>query len=215
MKRISFFLVLLLLLSSALDAQRRRNKAPAYTPVDTSLYQGLKWRNIGPFRGGRSVACSGVVSDPMTYYMGGTGGGIWKTEDGGINWKNISDGQLATGSVGAIGVSESDPNVIFVGMGEHAVRGVMTSSGDGVYKSTDAGKTWTHVGLDKSMHISDVIIDPRDPDVVFHIRARCIIWSFRRTWHLQDDGWWPNLAQGPLCRTKFWCFFSIDGYEQP
>ncbi len=167
MKRISFLLALLFLLIIDSDAQRRRNRAPAYTPFDTTLHQGLKWRNIGPFRGGRSVACSGVVSDPMTYYMGGTGGGIWKTEDGGISWKNISDGQLATGSVGAIGVSESDPNVIFVGMGEHAVRGVMTSNGDGVYKSTDAGQTWTHVGLEKSMHISDVIIDPRDPDVVY------------------------------------------------
>ncbi len=167
MKRICTFLVLACLITITSDAQRRRNKASTYTPVDTTLYQGLKWRNIGPFRGGRSVACSGVVTDPMTYYMGGTGGGIWKTVDGGISWKNISDGQLATGSVGAIGVSESDPNVVFVGMGEHAVRGVMTSSGDGIYKSTDAGKTWNHVGLDKSMHISDVIIDPRDPDVVF------------------------------------------------
>lgn len=167
MKSLSILSILLIFLCVDVDGQRRRGKAPAFTPVDTALFQGLKWRNIGPFRGGRSVACAGVVQDPMTYYMGGTGGGIWKTEDGGINWKNISDGQLATGTVGAIGVSESDPNVIFVGMGEHAVRGVMTSSGDGVYKSTDAGKTWTHVGLEKSMHISDVIIDPRNPDVVF------------------------------------------------
>ncbi|MEP0987858.1 glycosyl hydrolase [Ekhidna sp.] len=150
----------------AVDAQKKKskNQVPA---LDASVYEGLKWRNIGPTRGGRSVASTGVVSDPMKYYMGTTGGGIWKTNDAGINWKNISDGQLKTGTVGAIAASESDPNVIYVGMGEHAVRGVMTSSGDGVYKSTDAGKTWKHIGLDKSMHISDVIIHPANPDIVF------------------------------------------------
>jgi len=166
MKYLTLFLLLCVVTSFDSHGQRKK-KASAYTPVDTTIYQGLKWRNIGPFRGGRSVASCGVISDPMTYYMGGTGSGIWKTSDGGTSWKNISDGQLATGTVGAIDVSESDPNVIFAGMGEHAVRGVMTSSGDGVYKSTDAGKTWVHVGLSKSMHISDVIIDPRNPDVVF------------------------------------------------
>lgn len=150
----------------AIDAQKKKSKTQEPT-LDASLYEGLKWRNIGPTRGGRSVASTGVVSDPMTYYMGTTGGGIWKTNDAGITWKNISDGQLKTGTVGAIAVSESDPNVIYVGMGEHAVRGVMTSSGDGVYKSTDAGKTWTHIGLDKSMHISDVVIHPTNPDIVF------------------------------------------------
>jgi len=167
MKNLLYLTLILILITLDADGQRRKNQASAFTPVDTTIYQGLKWRNIGPFRGGRSVASSGVVSDPMTYYMGGTGGGIWKTEDGGISWNNISDGQLATGTVGAVGISESDPNVLFVGMGEHAVRGVMSSNGDGVYKSTDAGKTWMHVGLEKSMHISDVIIDPRNPNVVF------------------------------------------------
>lgn len=154
-----------LLLIFNLSAQRRKSKE---VPVlDTADYSGLQWRCIGPTRGGRSVTSSGVVSDPMTYYMGTTGGGVWKTLDGGNNWKNISDGYFKTGTVGAIAVSESDPNVIYVGMGEHAVRGVMTSSGDGVYKSTDAGKTWKHVGLDKSMHISDVIIHPTNPDIVY------------------------------------------------
>ena len=151
----------------SLDAQKKKKKSDAPPTMDASLYEGLKWRNIGPTRGGRSVTSSGVVSDPMTYYMGTTGGGIWKTSDAGITWKNISDGQLNTGTVGAIAVAESDQNVIYVGMGEHAVRGVMTSSGDGVYKSTDAGKTWKHIGLDKSMHISDVIIHPKNPDVVY------------------------------------------------
>ncbi len=127
----------------------------------------MKWRSIGPFRGGRSVAVSGVIGDPRTYYMGTTGGGLWKTEDMGVSWNNISDGYFQTGSVGAIAVSESDPNVVYVGMGEHAVRGVMTHHGDGVYKSTDAGKTWKKIGLDSSQHISRIIIDPKDPDMVF------------------------------------------------
>jgi len=146
-------------------AQKKRQPIQE-TPLDT-IFQGIKWRNIGPTRGGRSVTSCGVVGDLLTYYMGSTGGGIWKTSDGGNNWKNISDGQLKTGTVGAISVAESDPNVIYVGMGEHAVRGVMTSSGDGIYKSTDAGKTWKHMGLDKSMHISDVVIHPTNPDIVF------------------------------------------------
>lgn len=136
------------------------------TPLD-SLYQGLKFRNIGPFRGGRSVASCGVISDPLTYYMGSTGGGIWKTTDAGIKWTNISDGQLNTGSVGAIEVAPSDPNVIYVGMGEHPVRGVMTSHGDGMYKSEDAGKTWTHKGLPMSRHIAEIKIHPSNPDVVY------------------------------------------------
>jgi len=104
-------------------------------------YSVVKWRNIGPFRGGRSVCASGVVGDTQTYFMGTTGGGLWKTEDAGQHWANVSDGFFKTGSVGAVAVSESDPNVVYVGMGEHAPRGVMTSHGDGVYKSTAAGKT--------------------------------------------------------------------------
>ena len=147
---------------------------PTTTTVSTNpnafnpdLYKGLKWRNIGPFRGGRSVTATGVKQNPMVYYFGGTGGGIWKTEDAGISWKNISDGQLKTGSVGFISVAESDPNVLYVGMGEHPVRGVMTSAGDGVYKSTDAGKTWKNVGLEKTRHIAAVRIHPQNPDIVY------------------------------------------------
>lgn len=150
------------------DAQRRKKKETGPSIIlDDSLYSGLKWRNIGPFRGGRSVASTGVVGQPMTYYMGTTGGGIWKTVDDGITWKNVSDGQLKTGTIGAISVAESNPNIVIVGMGEHAARGVMTSMGDGVYKSTDAGKTWKHMGLDETRHISDVIIHPTNPDIIF------------------------------------------------
>ncbi len=132
-----------------------------------SVYSQLKWRNIGPFRGGRSVASTGVVKQAGTFYMGSVGGGIWKTTDNGIQWKNVSDGFLNTGTVGAIAVSESDPNVVVVGMGEHAARGVMTSMGDGVYKSEDAGASWKHIGLDNSRHISDVVIHPNNPDLIY------------------------------------------------
>ncbi len=104
-------------------------------------FAALQWRNIGPFRGGRVVAVAGVPQQPRLFYFGSVGGGVWKTTDGGENWTNITDSQLKTSSVGAIAVAPSDPNVIYVGMGEHAVRGVMTSHGDGVYKSTDAGRT--------------------------------------------------------------------------
>jgi photosystem II stability/assembly factor-like uncharacterized protein len=139
----------------------------AQAPVDTTLFHSMAWRNIGPFRGGRSVASAGVVSDPQTYYMGTVGGGMWKTTDAGITWNSIGAGQFGTSSVGAIAVSESDPNVVYVGMGEHAIRGVMTSHGDGVYRSTDAGKTWTHLGLDKTRAVSRIRVHPRDPDVVY------------------------------------------------
>lgn len=130
-------------------------------------FQPVKYRNIGPYRGGRSVTATGVVGDPMTYYMGTTGGGVWKTETAGQKWENISDGYFQTGSVGAVAVSKSNPNIVYVGMGEHAPRGVMTSYGDGVYKSIDAGKTWKHLGLEKTQHISRVLIHPTNPDIVY------------------------------------------------
>lgn len=166
---LSLMLVTSLCFSPEGWAQRKKKKSEKEEVVlpNPDNFKGLKWRNIGPFRGGRSVAVAGVKQDPQTYYFGSTGGGVWKTEDAGITWKNITDGQFKMGSVGAISVAESDPNVIYVGMGEHAIRGVMTSHGDGVYKSTDAGKTWKNVGLEKTRHISDVIIHPQNPDVVY------------------------------------------------
>lgn len=150
-----------LLIIFSVYSQRRKKEAPKPVLTDT-LYQGVKWRNIGPFRGGRSVAVSGVVGQEGTYYMGSTGGGVWKTTDDGMHWSNVSDGFFKTGTVGAIAVSQSNPNIVLVGMGEHAARGVMTSMGDGLYLSRDAGKTWKHIGLDDSRHISDVIIHPTD-----------------------------------------------------
>ncbi|MGB5699607.1 VPS10 domain-containing protein [Muriicola sp.] len=168
MKIIQFLFILLLFLPSSVEGQRRKSRNTTPPPVlEDSLFHGLQWRNIGPFRGGRSVTSTGVVGQPMTYYMGSTGGGIWKTTDDGISWKNVSDDFLKTGSVGALAVSESNPNIVVAGMGEHAARGVMTSMGDGVYKSTDAGKSWTHSGLDNTRHISDIIIHPTNPDIIF------------------------------------------------
>lgn len=154
-------------------AQKPKATKVAVVPATDSATQSdayfkpVKWRNIGPYRGGRAVAGSGVVSDPQLYYMGTVGGGIWKTEDAGMTWKNVSDGQLKTASVGAIGICEADPAVVYVGMGEHAPRGVMTSYGDGVYKSTDAGKTWQHLGLDLTRHVAAVRVHPQNPDVAF------------------------------------------------
>ena len=135
--------------------------------VDSLVFDIGEWRNIGPFRGGRSTTATGITGDDQVYYMGTTGGGVWKTEDAGLSWRNISDGYFKTGSVGAVSVSESDNNIVVVGMGESPVRGVMTSSGDGVYKSTDAGDTWEHIGLDGTKHISQVRIHPSDPDIMY------------------------------------------------
>lgn len=131
-----------------------------------SYFKPMKWRCIGPFRGGRSVCATGVVGNPSVYYMGTTGGGLWKTKDMGITWTNISDGYFKTGSVGAVAVSESNPKVVYAGMGEHAVRNVMTSYGDGVYKSNDAGETWKKTGLDLTQQIARIVIHPKDPNIV-------------------------------------------------
>jgi len=168
MNYLKVLLICLLWVPLCTTAQKRKSKtSKPKTQLVDSLIHGIKWRNIGPFRGGRSVASSGVVGQPQTYYMGSTGGGVWKTTDAGITWNNISDGFFKTGSVGAITVSESDTNIVVVGMGEHAARGVMTSMGDGVYKSMDAGKTWEHLGLENTHHISDVIIHPANPNIMY------------------------------------------------
>jgi photosystem II stability/assembly factor-like uncharacterized protein len=153
-------------------AQRKNSKPVAAVETAPALdletyFKPLVWRNIGPSRGGRSVAATGVKGNDLVYYMGTTGGGLWKTEDAGQSWKNISDGYFKTGSVGAVAVADADPNVVYVGMGEHAPRAVMTSYGDGVYRSTDAGKTWKHLGLEMTRHISNIVVDPKNPDVVY------------------------------------------------
>lgn len=135
--------------------------------VAPSLYQALQWRNIGPFRAGRTTAVVGVPDQPATFYIGSSGGGVWKTTDAGTSWHNISDGFLDVGGIGAIAVAPSDPRVIYVGTGEASIRGQTTSPGDGIYKSTDAGKTWAHLGLADTLQIAAIVIDPTNPDVVY------------------------------------------------
>jgi photosystem II stability/assembly factor-like uncharacterized protein len=136
---------------------------------------GLKYRNIGPHRGGRVVAVAGHPRDPMVFYFGACAGGIWKTLDGGTFWECISDGFMNTAAVGAIAVSESDPNVLYVGTGETTIRSDV-SHGDGVYKSTDGGKTWTNVGLASTRHIAKIRIHPRNPDLVY-VAALGHVWG--------------------------------------
>ena len=133
--------------------------------IDSEQYSALDYRLIGPFRGGRSAAVTGVPNKPNLYYFGAAGGGVWKTENGGDHWKNISDGFFG-GSIGSVTVSKSDPNVIYVGGGEKTVRGNV-SSGYGVWKSIDAGKTWSFSGLENSRHIPRISIDPNDHNIVY------------------------------------------------
>ncbi len=169
----------------------------AAQPAD--LFRDLRFRLVGPFRGGRVVAVTGVPSQPNVYYFGGVGGGIWKTTDGGGTWLPVSDGQLKTSSVGAIAVADSDPNVIYAGMGESCVRG-NASNGDGVYKSIDGGKTWRNVGLEDSQTIGAVRVHPRNPDIVY-VAALGHLWGpndMRGVYRSTDGGdtWKQVLTRG-------------------
>ena len=161
------FVILSLIFSFSGESSVDFSKKKDNNLIDSVLFEIGNWRDIGPFRGGRSTASTGITDDDQIYYMGTTGGGLWKTVDAGISWKNISDGFFNTGSVGAVAVSESDNNIVLVGMGESPVRGVMTSSGDGIYKSVDGGDNWVHLGLEKTKHISQVRIHPSDPDIIY------------------------------------------------
>ena len=168
MQLIKFFslsLCVTLLFSFETVAQRKNKSQKNKVSYDQSLYSSLKFREIGPFRGGRSCAVTGVDGNPNLFYFGSTGGGVWKTTDGGKTYKNISDGYFG-GSIGAVAVSKSDPNVIYVGGGEVTVRGNV-SSGYGIWKSEDAGETWKSCGLPKSRHIPRIVIDPQNPDIVY------------------------------------------------
>jgi photosystem II stability/assembly factor-like uncharacterized protein len=134
--------------------------------VDARHLDALQWRSIGPTRGGRVLGVAGDPTDRMTFYQGTAGGGVWKTEDAGLNWFNVSDGYFGTGSVGAVAVAPSAPQVVYVGMGEACIRG-NASHGDGVYRSDDGGRSWTHLGLAETLQIARVRIHPEDPDVVY------------------------------------------------
>ena len=133
---------------------------------DSSLLYALRWRNIGPARGGRSIAVAGSPSRAHEYYFGATGGGLWKTTDGGTSWNPVTDGQLRTSSVGAVAVAESHPDVVYIGMGETELR-ANVMQGDGVYRSTDAGRTWMHRGLADTQSIARIRVDPTNPDLVY------------------------------------------------
>jgi len=144
--------------STAGDSDQEEAKGP---------WHGLTWRLIGPFRGGRVLAVSGVVGDQHTYYFGGTGGGVWKTTDGGLTWRPMTDKvKDMAPSIGAIAVAPSDPNVIYAGTGEACIRGDIIN-GNGVYKSIDAGKTWTYSGLRETRTIGRIAVNPKNPDIAY------------------------------------------------
>ncbi len=154
-------IIALLSIFSTLSAQENK-----LSSIEKEYYNGLEWRNIGPKRGGRSLGCAGSPSRPNEYYFGATGGGLWKTVDGGNEWKAVTDGQVTSSSVGAVAVAESNPDIVYIGMGEVQLRGSITQ-GDGVYKSTDAGKTWTHLGLEETQAVARIRIHPTNPDLVY------------------------------------------------
>ncbi len=167
MRRFPFFFIfpLLLVVSTSFSQKKGQSRKDGSLTFDPKLFDGMEWRCVGPFRGGRSAAVTGVKGRRNLFYFGSTGGGVWKTENGGQSWENISDGYFG-GSVGAVAVSESDPNVIYVGGGEKTLRGNV-SYGYGVWKSVDGGKTWKPSGLEKSRHISRIRIHPWNADIVY------------------------------------------------
>ena len=143
--------------------RRKKGQTPPEIPAD--LYSGMEYRLVGPFRGGRSAAVTGVPGNPNLFYFGATGGGVWKTLNGGRSWENISDGYFG-GSIGAVEVAKSDANVIYVGGGEKTLRGNV-SSGYGIWKTVDAGKTWEKAGLEKSRHVPRIRVHPTDYNTVY------------------------------------------------
>jgi photosystem II stability/assembly factor-like uncharacterized protein len=168
-RRLSLFLTLTFFVFAGgltLRVAARQSSASGTTTIDPLVLANLKWRSVGPERGGRSIAISGVKGRPNEGYFGATGGGLWKTTDKGETWTPVTDGQIHSASVGAVAVSESNPDIVWIGMGESCIRGNIMS-GDGVYKSTDAGKTWTHIGFEDSPVISKIRIHPTNPDIVY------------------------------------------------
>ena len=175
-KRRAMLVSIVCLLSLSALAQRRGGAGQEGNAAGNNPLRLLQWRLIGPFRGGRVTAVTGVPTQPQVYYFGATGGGVWKTTDGGVNWEPVSDGSVfGTGSVGAVEVAQSDPNVVYVGMGESPIRGNV-SHGDGVYKSMDAGKTWKKIGLEDTRQIARIRVHPRNPDLVY-VAAQGHVWA--------------------------------------
>src|ERR1700723_989318 len=162
-------IIFVAMLSAAAPAQNappeKTSANPSEPQFNPRLYQDLKWRCIGPFRGGRTVAATGVPGKPNLFYIGVNNGGVWKTTDAGRTWVPIFDGQ-PTGSIGALAVAPSNPDIIYVGSGE-GLRRPDLSTGDGIYKSTDAGTTWQHLGYTDGQQIKHILIDRQDPNRVF------------------------------------------------
>src|SRR4026209_2129304 len=154
-RQVLFLLASIALIATVATAQQ----------FNPNLYQNLRWRCIGPHRGGRTVGATGVPGQPNVFYIGVNNGGVWKTNDYGHTWTPIFDDQ-PTGSIGALAVAPSDPNVVYVGSGEGLQRPDL-STGDGIYKSTDAGKTWQHLGLREGRQIPQIVVDPTNPDRLF------------------------------------------------
>jgi photosystem II stability/assembly factor-like uncharacterized protein len=159
-------IVAVMALAAAGPAGRPQAQQAAGAAYPDSMFSALSWRSIGPNRGGRSIAAAGSAARPLEYYFGATGGGLWKTTDGGTSWKPVADKFLRTSSVGAVAVAESNPDVVYVGMGEVELRGNIIQ-GDGVYKTTDGGKTWVHLGLADTQAIGRIRVHPRNPDIVY------------------------------------------------
>ncbi len=155
-------LLLVILLCLVLQAEAQ----PTSTTYDSKYFDNLKWRNIGPQRGGRSLGAAGSPGRPNEYYFGATGGGLWKTTDGGQEWSSVTDGQISSSSIGAVAVAETNPDIIYIGGGETQLRGSITQ-GDGVYKSINGGKTWRHLGLKETQAISRIRVHPTNPDIVY------------------------------------------------
>ncbi len=173
----------------------------AFADSGTDSLEGLEWRLVGPWRGGRVTTVTGVPGQPNLYYMGATGGGVWKTENAGTTWENLSDADFRVGTIGAVAVAKSDPNVIYVGTGESPIRGVTTSHGDGVWKSTDGGQGWTHLGLEQAGQIARIQIHPTNPDIAY-IGVQGQIWGpseQRGVFRTTDGGktWEQVLQVGP------------------
>jgi len=159
-----YLIVFILLLPPAIAIAQRQGGAAQ--PTSAGPFGALRWRSLGPARGGRSIAVAGSTMRPYEYYMGATGGGLWKTTDAGISWKPVTDGQIHYSSVGAVAVSASNPDVVYIGTGEADIRGNIIQGG-GAYKSSDAGKTWTHIGLTETQVIAKIRVHPTNPDIVY------------------------------------------------
>jgi photosystem II stability/assembly factor-like uncharacterized protein len=161
MRNLKFVLLVVALIGVQPDSSAQQANT-----IDPSLYAGMKWRSVGPDRGGRSIAVAGSPTRPNEYYFGAVGGGVWKSDDYGNTWRPVSDEHFRTSSVGALAVAPSNPDVVYAGMGESCFRGNILQ-GDGIYKSTDAGKTWQHVGLENTETVSKIRVHPTNPDIVF------------------------------------------------